>query len=489
MFFKNVSSASFFDKNCLTGFAILPRLAEFMIDSLRKVSLKSLLFSLVGLGLLLASAATFITPSQVLAVDSINVWWPTNGAHVVGTQPFKAMVAGFDVSQYDMYWRVDQGSWNGMASNYADYPHKEASVDVTSWTWHGSGPYKIEYVARKNGADIASYSTDLYIDNGLPGRSLPIAKIETQTRTVSASLAPISIAPVQKSSGNPLANVNLYVDPHSAAMRQQREWQNSYGEGARLMQALSGASTATWFGNWNSNITQDVQTLVSKAGSQGSVPVLVAYNLPQRDCGGYSSGGSNSPDGYRSWIDSFASGIGSGKAIVILEPDALSQIGCLSSSDQSTRLSLLAYAVSSLKRNSDTKVYVDAGHSGWIDAGTMSDRLSRANVYAADGFALNVSNFMPTSDEVSYGTALSNNLNNKHFIVDTSRNGRGSNGEWCNPWGRAIGAQPTTNTGNSLVDAYLWLKVPGESDGNCNGGPSAGTWWPDYATSLVRNAW
>ena len=23
---------------------------------------------------------------------SVNVWWPTNGAHVTGTQPFKAMV-------------------------------------------------------------------------------------------------------------------------------------------------------------------------------------------------------------------------------------------------------------------------------------------------------------------------------------------------------------------------------------------------------------
>ena len=75
-----------------------------------------------------------------------------------------------------------------------------------------------------------------------------------------------------------------------------------------------------------------------------------------------------------------------------------------------------------------------------------------------------------------------------NFVIDTSRNGNGSNGEWCNPRGRAIGSRPTTATGNNLVDAYLWIKVPGESDGYCNGGPSAGTFWPEYALELVRNA-
>jgi endoglucanase len=38
------------------------------------------------------------------------------------------------------------------------------------------------------------------------------------------------------------------------------------------------------------------------------------------------------------------------------------------------------------------------------------------------------------------------------------------------------------------VDAYLWVKRPGESDGACgNGAPKVGVWWPDYALDLATN--
>jgi endoglucanase len=117
----------------------------------------------------------------------------------------------------------------------------------------------------------------------------------------------------------------------------------------------------------------------------------------------------------------------------------------------------------------------------------MAERLINANISIADGFALNVSNFYTAEENESYGEEISLLIGDKHFIIDTSRSGNGSNGEWCNPSGRKIGPAPTTNTGNNLIDAYLWVKPPGESDGNCNGGPSAGTWWPEYALSLVRN--
>ena len=42
----------------------------------------------------------------------------------------------------------------------------------------------------------------------------------------------------------------------------------------------------------------------------------------------------------------------------------------------------------------------------------------------------------------------------------------------------------TTATGDPLADAYTWIKAPGESDGTYNGGPSAGTFWTDYAIGL-----
>lgn len=108
----------------------------------------------------------------------------------------------------------------------------------------------------------------------------------------------------------------------------------------------------------------------------------------------------------------------------------------------------------------------------------------------ARGFALNVANFNTTESEVTYGRAISARLGgDRPFVVDISRNGNGPHpsGAWCNPPGRAIGANPTTTTGDPWVDAYLWLKTPGASDGACKAGdPPAGTYWPAYADGLVR---
>src|SRR5207247_940068 len=128
--------------------------------------------------------------------------------------------------------------------------------------------------------------------------------------------------------------------------------------------------------------------------------------------------------------------------------------------------------------------------SHWQSASTMATRLNGAGIANANGFSLNVSNFYYTSEQVTYGNVLSALVDGKHYVVDTSRNGLGSAGDnlWCNPAGRALGERPTTATGSALADAYLWIKVPGESDGSCNGNPAAGTWMPEYALGLAQRA-
>ncbi len=87
------------------------------------------------------------------------------------------------------------------------------------------------------------------------------------------------------------------------------------------------------------------------------------------------------------------------------------------------------------------------------------------------------------------------------FVVDTSRNGRGPDsmqqyasapydqpasvistlaaGNWCNPPGSGLGLRPTASTGVPLLDAYLWVKTPGQSDGQCDSAGGARAW--DYA--------
>lgn len=115
----------------------------------------------------------------------------------------------------------------------------------------------------------------------------------------------------------------------------------------------------------------------------------------------------------------------------------------------------------------------------------------------ADGFALNVANFRTTRENVEFGTAISERLDGARFVIDTSRSGAGAppaediDGapSFCNPPGRALGAAPTTDTGYPLVDALLWVKRPGESDGACRPGePEAGQWYPEYGLGLAERA-
>jgi endoglucanase len=178
--------------------------------------------------------------------------------------------------------------------------------------------------------------------------------------------------------------------------------------------------------------------------------------------------------------------------VVVLEPDGLAQLDCLAAGPRQERLDMLRSAVGVLSSAPGAVVYLDAGNSGWIGAAAMADRLRSAGVGQASGFALNVSNFHRTNHEVAFGDDLSGRLDGAHYVVDTSRNGPGpvaGDRGWCNPRGRALGDRPTTNTGSAAADAYLWIKMVGQSDGECGRGePAAGTWWPEYAIGLAQRA-
>src|SRR6266568_1891076 len=310
--------------------------------------------------------------------------------------------------------------------------------------------------------------------------------------TTAPTIAPVTQKVVSNptSSGNPLSGMAFFNDPDAnPALGQQQQWQSSRPSDAAQMAKIANQPKAIWMGSWNTNIQSDVKAVVSKAAAAQSLPVFVAYNIPGRDCGSYSAGGSSSLQAYESWISSFAQGIGQHRAVVILEPDALAQITCLSSGDQAQRYQMLSYAVQTFKAG-NTAVYLDGGNAAWVGGTDMASRLKQAGIAKADGFALNVSNFLTSSASNSYGHHVSGLTGGKHFVIDTSRKGNGpaSGNAWCNPDARSLGAKPTTQTGNSLVDAYLWIKYPGESDGSCNGAPAAGAWYPDYALGLAQRA-
>jgi endoglucanase len=382
----------------------------------------------------------------------------------------------------------------------------------------------------------------------------------------------------------------LYTpEPNPGALKQIKLLKKKGDKkGARLIEETIETPQAVWFTKGTpKEVRKSVRSVVSDADDDRSVPVLVAYNLPFRDCAQFSAGGATTSAEYKAWIDAFAAGIGKSKAIVILEPDGLgiipwykqfrglpSEAGSYewcqpAEADEATaaddRFALIKYAVEKLGALPKVSVYLDGTHTDWLGAGDAAHRLAQAGVEGAEGFYLNVSNYQPTEKLEKYGAwvakciwfgtdatswgkdhfdwcasqyypatpsdfstwgltdqwyvdnvlsqAYPGDENVKHFVIDSSRNGQGpwtptasypDAQNWCNPPDRGLGLSPTANTSLELLDAYLWIKIPGESDGECTRGlgpagttvdpewgivdPAAGQWFPEAALQLAKNA-
>ncbi|BCJ59329.1 glycoside hydrolase family 6 protein [Micromonospora endophytica] len=308
----------------------------------------------------------------------------------------------------------------------------------------------------------------------------------------------VASADPQRSAGPPvpLAGAKLFVDPAGTAAEQVTAWEQAGRTAeAEKIRRISEQPTAVWITSPTAEVTAAVDATLTRAAETGGMPVLVAYHIPGRDCGSFSGGGAPDGEDYRAWLRNFAAGIDGRPVTVIVEPDAVphSLDDCAGDGE---RLALLADAVTVLKQSGTAQVYLDAGHPRWVrDVSRLAGVLRQAGIEQADGFALNVSNFIPTPENVDYGRRVSDALGGRtRFVVDTSRNGAGpakgttvdGGPAWCNPPGRRLGAEPTTSTGLDRVDALLWIKRPGESDGDCRPGePPAGQWWTEYALQLA----
>lgn len=331
-----------------------------------------------------------------------------------------------------------------------------------------------------------------------------------------------------------------------------------------LIEEMEFTPQAVWLvGGTPYSVGTQVKGVMVLAAAQQTVPVFVLYNIPGRDCGSYSAGGAQNTAAYQAWVDAIAAAIGTQKAVITLEPDALANLPSDCGYDpavvdavQATadRLAQIKYAVTTLEAQQRTLVYLDAGNSGWHSPGDMAKRLLSGGLLQTQGFFSNSSNFRASPNEVKFGTWISQclafgsnpeeggwrlghydwcasqyysplgNVNSNdfstwvytdmwyatnmgtavattHFLVDTGRNGQGAfdagvyakppynqpawvvqtlnNGGWCNPPARGLGQHPTARTGIALLDAYLWIKTPGQSDGSCDAQGYARAW--DYS--------
>jgi cellulose 1,4-beta-cellobiosidase len=299
-------------------------------------------------------------------------------------------------------------------------------------------------------------------------------------------------------------------------------------------------------------VARHLDAAAAQQASAGGTPfltVFVLYDLPNRDCAASASAGELTVEGhgesrYRTeFVDPIAAQFRSHPAVrvaAILEPDSLANIAtnldrpkCAASGDAYQRS--LAYAIRALSLP-NVSLYLDAAHAGWL--GWEANRLKLAHLFAqvlalagkngaVRGFATNVSNYNslvggdggrlepsdPCPDELTYVQRLTESLaaagvSARGAIIDTSRNGRDGIrskwGSWCNVHGAGLGERPRPSPAPG-VDAYYWIKPPGESDGtsnpsaprydpNCSspdstpGASQAGSMFPGYLAQLAARA-
>jgi hypothetical protein len=171
----------------------------------------------------------------------------------------RALADGVDVRGYFPWSLLDNFEWEQGYSKrfglvYVDYATQER-IPKQSALW-----YRDFIAGARNG-------------DGDRGR--------TAGRVILATLLAATIA------ANPFAGVRWYVDPHSPAREQARSRRASRPGDARLLERIGSRPQADWFTESEPYGAADQR--VDTITRAGALPVLVAYFLPDRDCGNYSA--------------------------------------------------------------------------------------------------------------------------------------------------------------------------------------------------------
>jgi cellulose 1,4-beta-cellobiosidase len=210
--------------------------------------------------------------------------------------------------------------------------------------------------------------------------------------------------------------------------------------------------------------------------------------------------------------------------VLIIEPDSLPNLAtnqadphCGNSATTTAYEQGIPYAIQTLSQKCPRcGIYCDAAHSGWLgwpnNMQTFTQEVRKLNIVQyLRGFATNVANYQtigtmctstdpnyclpseghqgeaccadpckeetqynPCNNEMNYVKYLNASLYQatgvqSYFVTDTGRNAvanmRSDCANWCNIRGAGVGLTPRTTTGTTLIDAFYWLKTPGESDG------------------------
>ncbi|KAE8551208.1 hypothetical protein EYB25_007444 [Talaromyces marneffei] len=377
----------------------------------------------------------------------------------------------------------------------------------------------------------------------------------TTTTTKATTTKASTTATTAAASGNPFSGYQLYANPYYSSEVHTLAIPSLTGTLAAAATKAAEIPSFVWLdtaakvptmGTYLANIEA-----ANKAGASPPIAgIFVVYDLPDRDCAAAASNGeytvaNNGVANYKAYIDSIVAQLKAHPdvhTILIIEPDSLANMVTNLSTAKCTEAQpayyeCVNYALINLNLP-NVAMYIDAGHAGWLGWSANLSPAAQlfATVYknasspaALRGLVTNVANYNAWSissapsytsgdsnyDEQLYVNALSplltsNGWPNAHFIMDTSRNGvqptqQKAWGDWCNLIGTGFGVAPTTNTGDPLEDAFVWVKPGGESDGTSNSSatrydyhcgnsdslqpaPEAGSWFQAYFVQLLTNA-
>jgi cellulose 1,4-beta-cellobiosidase len=353
--------------------------------------------------------------------------------------------------------------------------------------------------------------------------------------------------------GNPFAGGHFYID-HGYVTKVEATAKTDPADAATLKK-VEAFPTAIWLSSIKDTAgvakTLEDAAAQQKKNGQPVVTTFVVYDLPERDCAAVASNGEltiakgGEKRYQKEFIDKIAAAFkthAQQRVVVVLEPDSLANLAtnlsvpkCAAAQDVYKHS--ISYAIKTLALPNVT-IYLDGAHAGWL--GWSANREKIAALYAEvlkdaggpdkiRGFATNVSNYDslkdgdlaklepsdPAKGELDYIELLDQSLTaagivGKAFVIDTGRNGRSGiktkSGSWCNIKGAGLGERPQVSPA-PLVDAYLWIKPPGESDGGgdpkkpgfddkcgpdapdaAKDAPRAGEWFGSYFIDLAKNA-
>ena len=164
-------------------------------------------------------------------------------------------------------------------------------------------------------SEVSGESTTEPTANGEPPEALPLVDDQAEEPTGSATSstttpstetpAPAQSTQTPATTAAPIveatAGVQLFVDTTNSAARWATN-NSTDSRSATIANEIGSQPIARWFGDWNGNVGSDVASYVDRANAANAVPTLVAYNIPDRDCGQHSSGGAANFDQYDAWI-------------------------------------------------------------------------------------------------------------------------------------------------------------------------------------------